>query len=172
MIPTSWGMGYFYSLSAHYLSYMQLYSDSWLHGDTLYPSISPFPPLVLRSLKVTSVWLQMQTSPMHFIAELYIWTPLISSVLHPPDLLHACFILGLSPPPTTTPDTFHRSDCHKLPLEQNQLILASWRDSEVQISLIWVKNCRKHHTNQTSNKSNSPLKDALCTTLYRCSLSY
>ncbi len=93
------------TLSAHYLSYTQLHSDIWLHGDTLYPSISPFPPLVLRSLKVTSVWLLLQTGPVHFIAELYIWTPLVSLTNPPPPLLRARLILGLSRPP----ETFHSS---------------------------------------------------------------
>lgn len=92
------------TLSAHYLGYMQPYNDIWLHGDTLYPSISLFPPLVLRSLKVTSVWLSLETGPVHFIAELYIWTPLVSltnppPIARPPALLHARLILRLIPPP-------------------------------------------------------------------------
>ena len=112
----------------HYLSF----SDIRLHGDTLYPSISPFPPLVLRSLKVTSVWLPLTPGPVHFIAEPYIWTPLISLANpppppRPPALLHARLILDLSHPRLPS-DTFTAeatdSDSHKLPLQQNQPILA------------------------------------------------
>lgn len=62
------------ALSAHY----RLYSDIGLHGDTLYPSINLLPPLALRSLKVTSAFLPLQTFPVPFIAALYIWTALLS----------------------------------------------------------------------------------------------
>lgn len=113
------------TLPAHYLSDTQLYSDIWLHGDTLYPSISPFPPLVLRSLKVTSVW----PAPVHFIAELYIWTPLVS-LRNPPTTTHTPRMpfSRLIPPPPPHPTLFTAaatdSDSHKLPLQRNQLVLA------------------------------------------------
>lgn len=137
------------TLSAHYLSYTQLYGDIWLHSDTLYPSISPFPPLVLRSLKVTSVWLPLQTGPMHFIAELYIWTPLVSLTNPPPlarpPLLHARLILGLSPRPP--PDTF------QTPISSLSNRISPYWPVETlgyRFNFIQIKYCTKHHTNQMS----------------------
>lgn len=79
---------------------MELCGDIWLQGDTLYPQALPFPPLVLRSLKVTSAWLQLQTSPWHFIAELYIWTaPANAPARHTPCTLYSGLIQ--LPPPTS-----------------------------------------------------------------------
>lgn len=109
------------TLSAHYLHDMQLYGDIWSHGDTLYPPISLFPPLVLRSLKVTSVWLPLRTGPVHFMAELYIWTPLVSLTTPPPPSLARptpcmlySWLIPLPPPPL--PNTFHSSgDRFRLP---------------------------------------------------------
>lgn len=102
MIPVSWGAGYFYSFCPlpELHAALQWHLVTWWH---LYLSIILFPPLVLRSLKVTSVWLQLQTSPMYFIAELYIWTPLISPVLRPPARLTPSMLYSWlipSPPPT------------------------------------------------------------------------
>lgn len=102
------------------------------HGDTLYPPINPFPPLVLLSLKVTSVWLPLQTCPVHFIAELYIWTP--SRISHkphpPPPALLKCTPRSRLIPPTPPPPppplfTAEATDSDKLPLQQNLPILAS-----------------------------------------------
>lgn len=126
--------------------------DIGLHGDTLYPSINPFRPLGLLSLKVTSVWLWLQTSPVHFIAELYIWTPLVSLASHsstrPPRTVHAVFSayptrLTLSTAAATDSDFHKLSDriCPYCPVEEPH---------GHRFHLIPIMYFIKHRTNQIS----------------------
>lgn len=154
-LTVSWGRGCsrcFRPLPEH------LYSDIWLHGDTLYPSISLFPPLVLRSLKVTSVW----TGPVHFYSRAVQLDTSHISHKHPlPSPAHPTPCTPYSrliPPPPHPPTLFTAgatdSDSHKLPSPTESSPYWPVQDSlGCRFHFIQIKNFMKHHTNQISIKS-------------------
>lgn len=164
MIPVSWGAGYFYSFCPlpELHAALQWHLVTWWH---LYLSIILFPPLVLRSLKVTSVWLQLQTSPMYFIAEPYIWTPLISPVLRPPArLTPSILILGLSHP---HPQHFSQQ---RFPQAPSRTESAHTGQLKRLLGTDFISSRLSIAQNQISIKS-GPLRDALWKTFYRRSFS-
>lgn len=138
------------TLSAHYLSFVWL-CRIWLHGDPLYPSINRLPPAVIRSVKVTSVWLQLLTGPVRFIAELYIWTTLVS-LKAPPPISSSCMLYSqLIPPPQHVSQQQKQQESQALISSLSISISPHWPVDEshgCRFHFIQIKHCTKDHTNQ------------------------